>query len=484
MHSICQLIRFSFPPRLLFCLGILFSLPGAFASAAGSERPNIVLIMADDQGWGETGYNGHPQLKTPVLDEMSRAALRLDRFYAGAPVCSPTRASVMTGRNPTRSGVFAPNYSTRPEEITLAQILQQAGYRTGHFGKWHIGAVKKESPVSPGRMGFDEYLSHDNFFEMNPPLSRNGAPPEIHPGESSKIIVDAAVKFAQKVRGEHKPFFIVIWFGSPHAPYSGLREDVALYQDVPNEEMRRRFAEITAMDRAIGTFRQALRTLGTAKNTLVWFNSDNGIPVANERDSFNGGWRGHKGTIYEGGFRVPAIIEWPAVIKNPRVSSVPCVTSDIFPTVLDLLHLKSRDPRRPIDGISLRALLVDDSMPARPSPIGFWKYPAAGEKKNGRWIEVDLARGTTPTTRNPAIDFLNYRHPVAKSQDFGGEAAWTDNRYKLVVSGQRKELYDLAGDPKEQQDIAAQNPAIVKEMTAQLETWQRSVERSLSGADY
>lgn len=459
------------------------------ALAANALRPNIVLIMADDQSWGETGYNGHPHVKTPVLDEMSRTALRLDRFYAASPVCSPTRASVMTGRHANRSGAFAPNYSTRPEEITIAQILQSAGYRTGHFGKWHVGAVKRDSPVNPGRMGFDEYLSHDNFFEMNPPLSRNGAPPEIHRGESSEIVVAEAAKFAAKVRGENKPFFIVIWFGSPHGPYSGMANDVALYDKVPNEEMRKRFAEITAMDRAIGRFRQTLRELGVASNTLVWYNSDNGLPREHKPHSFDGGWRGAKGEVYEGGLRVPAIIEWPAVIEQPRSSAVPVVTSDIFPTILDLLQLKSPAPQRPIDGISVRTLLVDGTMKERPAPIGFWRYPAAGERQNGRWIEVELARGTTPTTRNPAIDFLNFKHPVAKTNDFGGDAAWTDNRFKLVTGearrgGTRTELYDLLADPKEEKDVAAQNQDIVRKMTAQLHAWQRSVERSLSGADY
>ena len=457
--------------------------------AATASRPNVVLIMADDQSWGETGYNGHPHVKTPVLDAMARSALRLDRFYAGSPVCSPTRASVMTGRHANRSGAFAPNYSTRPEEITLAQVLQKAGYRTGHFGKWHLGAVKKESPVSPGRMGFDEYLSHDNFFEMDPPLSRNGAPPEIIKGESSAIVVAEAERFIRKVRGENKPFFVVVWFGSPHGPYSGLPADVALYDQVPDEELRRRFAEITAMDRAIGTLREALRAVGAAENTLVWYNSDNGLPREHKGRSFDGDWRGAKGEIYEGGVRVPALVEWPAVIRQPRVSTVPCVTSDIFPTVLDLLGLASPDPRRPIDGISLRALIVDGTMKERSSPIGFWRYPGAGERNNGRWIPADLARGTTATTRNPAIDFLNYKHPVAKTSDFGGDAAWTENRYKLVTGearrdGVRTELFDLIADPKEKNDLAAAHPEIVKRMTAQLHEWQRSVERSLSGADY
>ena len=459
------------------------------AFAATSPRPNIVLMMADDQSWGETAYNGHPHVKTPVLDEMSRTALRLDRFYAASPVCSPTRASVMTGRHANRSGAFAPNYSTRPEEITVAQILKQAGYRTGHFGKWHIGAVKKDSPVNPGRMGFDEYLAHDNFFEMNPPLSRNGAPPEIHRGESSELIVAEASTFAEKIRAENKPFFIVIWFGSPHGPYSGTEKDVGLYAHVAHEDMRKRFAEITAMDRAIGTFRQKLRALGVAENTLVWYNSDNGLPREHKADTFDGGWRGAKGEVYEGGLRVPAIIEWPAVIKQPRTSSIPVVTSDIFPTLLDLLQLKSPAPSRPIDGISVRTLIVDNTMKERPSPIGFWRYPAAGERDNGRWIDVDLARGTTPTTRNPAIDFLNYKHPVAKTKDFGGDAAWTDNRFKLVTGearrgSERTELFDLLADPREEKNIAAEHPDVVKRMTTQLHEWQRSVERSLSSADY
>ncbi len=465
-------------------------------ATAQSSRPNIVLMMSDDQGWGETGYNGHPHVKTPVLDEMARTALRLDRFYAASPVCSPTRASVMTGRHANRSGVFSPNWSTRPEEITVAQILKAAGYRTAHFGKWHLGPVKQDSPLNPHRLGFDEYLSHDNFFEMNPPLSRNGAPPEIIPGEGSEIIVAEAVKFARRVRAEHQPFFIVIHFGSPHDPYSGLPKDFAPYEHL-GPPLAFRFAEIAALDRAVGTFRSALRELQVRDQTLVWFNSDNGItwegiPAAQKKDLFNGSWRGHKGEIYEGGLIVPGIIEWPAVIKTPRRSSVPCVTSDILPTLLDLLDLKHPAPQRPIDGISLKHLIVDDSMKERPSPIGFWKYSSKGESENGRWISEELSLGTTPTTRNPGILFQNYKHPVAKVRDFGGEAAWTDNRYKLIEgepkrggkAGPRAELYDLLADPYETKDLAAQHPDIVRRMAEQLHTWQQSVERSLSGADY
>ncbi|MCW8925038.1 MAG: sulfatase-like hydrolase/transferase, partial [Xanthomonadales bacterium] len=142
--------------------------------ATAGQPPNIILLMGDDHAWDETGYNGHPYLQTPVLDEMAATGLRMDRFYSASPVCSPTRGSVLTGRHPNRYGVFSANWSIRPEEISIAHILKQAGYRTGHFGKWHVGPVKQDSPTNPGAMGFDEWLSHDNFFELDPVLSRNG----------------------------------------------------------------------------------------------------------------------------------------------------------------------------------------------------------------------------------------------------------------------------------------------------------------------
>ena len=156
----------------LLLVAVLLCLANSMIAA---EVPNIILLMGDDHGWEETGYNGHPQLQTPVLDEMAAAGLRLDHFYSAHPSCSPTRGSVITGRHPVRYGTFTPNRSLRPEEISIAHILRDAGYLCGHFGKWHLGPVKAASPTNPGAMGFDEWLSHDNFFELNPILSRNGS---------------------------------------------------------------------------------------------------------------------------------------------------------------------------------------------------------------------------------------------------------------------------------------------------------------------
>ncbi len=165
---------------LSFILSAVFvsNTPAADQAEGDIERPNIILLMGDDHGWEETGYNGHPDVKTPVLDEMAATGLRLDRFYAAHPSCSPTRGSVLTGRHPNRYGTFSPGCSLRPEEITIGHLLGKAGYLRGHFGKWHVGTVKAGSPTNPGAMGFDEWVSHDNFFELNPPLSRNGGPPD------------------------------------------------------------------------------------------------------------------------------------------------------------------------------------------------------------------------------------------------------------------------------------------------------------------
>jgi len=193
---------------------------------AGVKKPNIILCMADDQGWGDMAYNGHPVLKTPHFDAMAAAALRFDRFYAAAPVCSPTRGSVMTGRHPNRFGCFKWGHPLRPQEITVAEALKTAGYVTGHFGKWHLGSVVEGSPVNPGASGFDEWLSAPNFFDNDPILSREGTAVPTK-GESSMVTADAAIEFIRKHAKSPQPFFAVVWFGSPHGPHQAIERDRA-----------------------------------------------------------------------------------------------------------------------------------------------------------------------------------------------------------------------------------------------------------------
>ena len=179
-----------------------------------ADRPNIILVMADDQGWGDVAYNGHPFVQTPELDAMSQAGLRFDRFYAGAPVCSPTRGSVLTGRNPNRIKILDHGHYMRPQEETIAETLKRAGYVTGHFGKWHVGSVQKQSPVSPGNSGFDEWISAPNFFDIDPYLSDQGIAKQFK-GESSALVVDWTLDFVQRHAKHDQPLFIVAWFASP-----------------------------------------------------------------------------------------------------------------------------------------------------------------------------------------------------------------------------------------------------------------------------
>ena len=225
MHLRCLLPLF---------LSLLLPLSAAAAAAEPPARPHIILVMADDMGWGETSYNGHPLLKTPHLDAMAAAGLRFDRFYAGAPNCSPTRATVMTGRNNDRAGVENHGYALRRQEKTLPRALRDAGYATAHFGKWHLNGFRGPgAPVlatddhNPGEFGFDEWLSATNFFDRNPLLSRRGKFEEFK-GDSSEIIVAEALKFLTQHRAGPKPTFTVIWYGSPHAPYTDLIETAIL----------------------------------------------------------------------------------------------------------------------------------------------------------------------------------------------------------------------------------------------------------------
>lgn len=453
--------------KLLLTLFSIAVLSVIQSSAADAPSPNIVLIMADDQGWGDTGYNGHPELKTPNLDDLAKSGLRFDRFYTAHFNCSPTRASIMTGRHPNRMGTFTPGSPIRAQELTVAKVLQSAGYATGHFGKWHLNgkngdkdtttipgrAILAEDPLSPGKMGFDEWVSADNFFDLDPVLGRNGVPEKFH-GDSSDITTDEALKFIKKQAAAGKPFLSVVWFGSPHVPHLALPADKAPYSALSEAEQNY-FGEITAVDRSVGRLRAALRELKLTDNTLLWYNSDNG---GHEGPKSTGNLRGEKGTLWEGGLRVPGLVEWPARITKPFVSTTPCSTLDIYPTVLEATGVVAQNQILPLDGVSLIPLFDHQTEP-RTRPLPFWNHA-----------------GPQP-----------------------GHAAWLDWPYKLHLNpvagrGNKKKkgeealpatlLYDVSQDPKETTDLAAQEPERVAKMTAALEAWKASVENSLSGGDY
>jgi arylsulfatase A-like enzyme len=398
--------------------------------------------MADDQGWGQTGYYKHPILKTPNLDDMATNGLRFDRFYAAGPVCSPTRASVLTGRSHDRTGVLSHGYALHRQERTIARAMQKAGYATGHFGKWRLNGVRgpgvpvlDSDPHHPGNFGFDHWLTVTNFFDMNPVMSCMGKFEEFQ-GDSSEVIVAEALKFIEQKSSDGKPFFTVIWYGSPHSPWVASQQD-----QIKGEETKsaHHHGELVAMDRSIGTLRAGLKRMGLSQNTLVWFCSDNGGLKGVGHDSV-GGLRGNKGTIWEGGLRVPGIIEWPARIK-PRITSYPASTMDILPTLVDLLGLPKDSMLELVDGMSIKPLLAGEIGP-RTKPIPF---------------------------------------------HYNGKAALIDNDLKIVTEkiGSGKYLmFDLKADKTESNDLFAERPVDAKRLRAALNAMSESVAKSRAGADY
>ena len=453
-----------------------------FATGALAEsRPNVILLMADDMGWAQTGYYGHPVMRTPNLDAMAHNGLRMDRFYAGAPSCTPTRASVMTGRTNDRTGAFRVGHAINKQEKMLSTAFRDAGYSTAHFGKWHLNRVGPEGhplplddPHNPGELGFDYWLSATSGFDRPGfELSRNGTVEQFE-GDGSEVIVDEALKYITTQVAEQKPVFVVIWYSAPHGPWTASEEDIKPFLGVVDRTSAHMHGEIVAIDRSIGHLRQGLKDLGIADDTLVWFTSDNGgtpnidypkdcsadldPDLTNDqakalgchrgvRPDSTGHLRGFKKDFYEGGLRMPTVVEWPAGIE-PRVTNFPSGTVDIFPTLIDVAGLSPDSVNKVHDGISLAG--VFESEPARrEQPLGF-------RASGGRM--------------------------------------WLDNDWKLVQNvtyqpggdgiAEPYELYNVIGDPKEEQNVIALYPEIAERLREQLDAWSLSVSRSALGADY
>ncbi len=454
-------------------------------AARKDERPHILLVMADDQGYGDCGFTGHPFVKTPNLDAMAGAGVVFNRFYAAAPVCSPTRASVLTGRHPFRANVPNHGHYLRPDEVTLAEALKGAGYVTAHFGKWHIGSVQPDSLTNPGGAGFDEWLSALNFFDSDPYLSRNGR--YEHPqGSGTVITMDETIRFLERHHGGEKPMFIVTWFPAPHDPHEelprGIENAATLYDDKDRENAGY-YREITLLDQQVGRLRSCLRRLGIAENTLVFYCSDNGgLVVASS------GGRDCKGSIYEGGLRVPAILEWPARFQ-PGTIDTPAFTSDLYPTLLAFAGAKVEN-QPPLDGVDLSKALIGARQP-RP-PMGFWHGHTDGESTWSDRIIRALMEAQQAGKPDPYPERLleNVRQfPRFGADALRGHAAWNDWPWKLhrIQKGAGAptiELYNLAEDPMETRNLAPGQSQRVATMRAALERWQRSVLDSWAGKDY
>ena len=454
------------------------------AISLADERPNIVIIMADDHGYGDTGYTGHPFVKTPHLDAMAESGVVFNRFYASAPVCSPTRASFMTGRHPFRTNVPNHGHYMRPAEKTVAEALKSSGYVTGHFGKWHIGSVQPDSPTNPGGAGFDEWLSGLNFFDNDPYLSRNGKYEHLK-GAGTVISMEATIDFLKRHCHDDRPMFTVTWFPSPHDPQEEIPDGLVNAGKLYNDEKTNKpgyFREITLLDQQVGRLQVALRDLGIEKNTLFIYCSDNGGLV---RESSGG--REKKGSIYEGGLRVPAIFQWPARYQA-RIIETPVFTSDLYPTLVAIAGAKV-SPQPQLDGIDLTPIL-DGTSPTHP-PMGFWHGYQKGESTWSDRIIKSLMEAEQSGKPNPfpgrRLKNVN-EYPDLDENDLHGHAAWNSWPWKLhriEQNGKVKiELYHLIDDPMEKNDLSSREPERTAKMLLSLETWQRSVLRSWSGRDY
>jgi len=441
--------------------------------AATQARPNVILVMADDLGWGDLGCQGHPHLKTPHLDAMATDGVRFTRFHAAAPVCSPTRASCLTGRHPYRAGIRGANSGhLREHEVTLQGMLHDAGYRTGHFGKWHLGTLTKTLKESnrggprgikhfapPWLRGFDVCFSTEakvpTFDPMKTPKS--GEPYGTHywnqqgevvrdnlEGDDSRVIMDRVLPFVRSAKQNEQPFFAVIWFHAPHLPIVASPKDREPYAAF-DETTQHYYGCIAALDRQIGRLRKTLAELDASDDTILWFCSDNGPEGrSGKAPGSAGNLRGRKRSLYEGGTRVPGLLCWPAKLPGGRVIETLACTSDFVPTIASWLDLALPEDRA-LDGINLGPILAQ---PQSDSPI-----------QRGRGIGFESARLAT----------------------------WTTDRFKLVADLTRTprgeptvaklQLFDLVADPGETNDLAAESPEVVTRLGAELARWRKAIRK-------
>lgn len=454
------------------------------------KRPNVILIMCDDLGWGDVGFNGNKKIKTPNLDRLAGQGTKFNRFYSAGSVCSPTRASCLTGRNPFRMGIYTANRGfMKPQEITIPELLKTKGYNTGHFGKWHLGTLtasikdanrgkpRDYSNYSvPSGNGYDEYFVSESKVPTYDPMIRPSKydtakgeslrygwaaledkddPRKIESygtyywkgkekmelenvdGDDSRIIMDRVIPFVRSSVSDNNPFFSVIWFHTPHLPLVATKKYRDKYSEYSYKEQLL-YASITMMDEQVGRLWDHLEALGQADNTMLWFCSDNG--PENGTPGTTGPFRERKRSLHEGGVRVPGFVIWPDKIKANQVIDVPAVTSDYLPTIIDYLGIEYPDANRPVDGKSLKGILDD------------------GE-----------------TERNKAIGF-----------QFRDRMSWVTDQNKLISKdgGETYELYDLIEDKEETKDIAKGNKKLVSSMKEELLAWVESCKRSDQGLDY
>jgi arylsulfatase A len=410
---------------MITCLAILPTL------AIADQRPNIVVILCDDLGYGDLGVHGHPHIQTPNIDRLANEGIRFTNFYSTAPVCSPSRVGLLTGRSPNRAGVYdwipesnAPKPDAREqvhlrkEEVTIGKLLQKAGYATCMSGKWHCNAAfNSDKQPQPGDAGFDHWLATQNnaapSHENPVNYVRNGKPVGRIEGFSCQIAADEVINWATDHVQKHaeQPFFAYLAFHEPHEPVASPAELVEQYAGVTwHPDQAQYYANVHNVDLAVGKLVAALNKLGVAENTLIVFTADNGPETLNRYRTANRSWgvtghlRGQKLHTHDGGFHVAGIFNWPNGIKPAQVIDAPASALDLLPTACSLAGIDF-PKNRTLDGISLASVFTDNNVPIRTKPLAWAYYNGINDARvamrHNQWkVLARLNGGNFPKRQN------------------------------------------------------------------------------------
>ncbi|HEX3872184.1 MAG TPA: sulfatase-like hydrolase/transferase [Pirellulales bacterium] len=455
--------------RWCWSLAILLTLWGLsarHADAAGRDRPNILVVLCDDLGYGDLGCFGHPVIKTPNVDRLASEGLRLTSCYSAAANCSPARAGLMTGRTPYRVGVYSQlpmlvPLHLRQQEITIATLLKQQGYQTCHVGKWHLnGMFNFPVQPQPNDHGFDHWMSTQNNCLPNhhDPYNfvRNGIPLGPVKGYASQIVADEAIRWL-KDRDASKPFFMYCSFHEPHEPIATDPRFQAMYRNPDDPSTQDYYGNVSQMDESLGRILDELDREQLRDNTLVWFTSDNGPARTRWHTAGSaGGLREFKGHVYEGGIRVPGIVRFPGVVESGRTSDVPVSGLDFLPTVCAITGIAPPNDRT-LDGANVTPLLKGNTF-QREKPL-YWQFNFTPSKPKVamRWGDWKILAGLDA--------------PTGKMFD--------EQFFQTLKHGSLKdfELYNLANDIGETRDLASSEPEQLAAMTAALEKMYRDVQQ-------